>query len=189
MKTTKTQKTTRNENVPMSLTEIQQMVEKLNAEIGSDYYACYCTPAWSLNIHVKISTYQHPGTLWAIDYSGFKDQYSYFNEDQYQRGDDVRAVDLYDYLKKTWIDEEERRARWQKNHDREIEIKKSLAKGDDAIYVDKVEHETEKAVAIKDGNKFIWLPKSQIRVIDENHIVMPTWLMRKNNLEFYSITF
>lgn len=42
--------------------------------------------------------------------------------------------------------------------------------------------ETERAVQIYDGERTVWLPRSQIEIGDDGTIAMPEWLARDKGL-------
>lgn len=43
-------------------------------------------------------------------------------------------------------------------------------------------HETDKAFLIFDGDKEVWLPKSQVENNDDGTFAMPEWLAKDNGL-------
>lgn len=43
-------------------------------------------------------------------------------------------------------------------------------------------HETDKALLIFDGDKTVWLPKSQVEVNDDGTFAMPEWLAKDKGL-------
>lgn len=52
------------------------------------------------------------------------------------------------------------------------------------VKYDSIENETEKAVLFSISDEEIWLPKSQIKIEKEDHVVwVPRWLADKNNLD------
>lgn len=57
---------------------------------------------------------------------------------------------------------------------------------DDVYDFDAIEHETERALLVRVGEAKHWLPKSQVRVVDDNgdvlRVAIPEWLAKEKGL-------
>ena len=172
--------------------EIQEIVSRLNAETDGEFRVYDCTPAWSLNYHIRVESRKYCTiSLESIDYSGFKNVYQLFNGNISGSTLKCTADNLYDYLLSLYNKEEARVALQNKR----IEYKNQLADNEVLVVINGLGKETEKAIQIKHGitieggkrwyyNTF-WLPKSQVRMVDElKAVVMPKWLAKKNCLSY-----
>ncbi len=57
-----------------------------------------------------------------------------------------------------------------------LAMKYILSEIDAQILMKTVKHETEKSWLVNDGDKDVWLPKSQAEKNDDNTFTMPEWL-------------
>lgn len=45
-----------------------------------------------------------------------------------------------------------------------------------------IQGETEKAIRFFDGDRTVWLPKSQVEINDDGTVTMPEWLAEEKGL-------
>ncbi len=53
-----------------------------------------------------------------------------------------------------------------------------------AVKYEDIEHETDQAVLFEMGGGRVWLPKSQIETIEDEHVWIPKWLAKEKDLKY-----
>lgn len=152
--------------------EIENLVKRVNSEIGSDY-VCY-NP--SLFYFSKLRIESGNGVAIELHTSDANFLNGFYNES---------INDLQYYLVSEYKKAERERGKAsvkrEKKLAREQDVINELADGEFAIKYYQVAKETDKAILVKifKGDKGVWLPKLQVRIIGDDYMAVANWLSNK----------
>ena len=149
--------------------EIENLVKRVNSEIGSDY-VCY-NP--SLFYFSKLRIESGNGVAIELHTSDANFLNGFYNESI----NDLQYYLVSEY-KKAEREREKASVKKEKNLAREQDVINELADGEFAIKYYQVAKETDKAILVKifKGDNGTWLPKSQVRLVNDEYLAIANCL-------------